>query len=208
MVPKKRTGTHQGARTGHDGDPTTLTRQARRAQLIEVTVQLVADRGYAGVSLGGIAERAGITKAAVLYHFPSKNDVVRAAYQHVITTLTDEVAAAVEAAPAADGPAAYARSMIGHLCARPRHTRMIIEALTQDDSAPDTAARWGPVARILEEARRARGLSPGRDNRTTALIIGGAIDSIVHEQLHDPDYDTTAATEQLVDLIEHTFLRA
>lgn len=182
----------------------TLTQQVRRAQLIDVTIELVADKGYAGVSLAGIAARAGITKPAVLYHFASKADVVRAAYEHVLASLTNEVAAAVEAAPPSGGPAAYVRSMIGHLGAHPSHTRMIIEALSHGEGERDTAARWRPLAEIIETARLARGLPSGDDEgtRTTALIIGGAIDAIVTERLHDPRYDTKAATEQFVGLIE------
>ena len=77
------------------GRDSTLTRRVRRAQLIEVTVELVADKGYAGVSLSGIAERAGITKPAVLYHFSSKAEIVNAAYEHVLSALTTQVATAV-----------------------------------------------------------------------------------------------------------------
>ena len=49
----------------------TFTRRARKAQIIEMTIELVAEKGYAGTTLSGIAERSGITKAAVLYHFPA-----------------------------------------------------------------------------------------------------------------------------------------
>jgi TetR/AcrR family transcriptional regulator len=108
----------------------TFTEEARRAQLIDVTIELVADRGYAAASLGRIAESAGITKAGVLYHFPSKQALVEAAYQHVLSALVETVGAAVDAVGPADGPAAYIRSMVGHLRERPRHVRMLIEAIT------------------------------------------------------------------------------
>ncbi|GAB3848878.1 hypothetical protein GCM10029963_32420 [Micromonospora andamanensis] len=122
----------------------TLIERARRTQLIEVTIELVADRGYGGASLAAIAERAGITKAAVLYHFPTKDAVVRAAHEHALAALVADVAGAVEAADAASRPAAYVRSMVGHLREHPRHTRMIIEAMVHDDGDSDPAARWRP----------------------------------------------------------------
>ncbi|RKT84872.1 regulatory protein, tetR family [Saccharopolyspora antimicrobica] len=176
----------------------TLTERARRRQLIEATVEQVAEHGYAGTSLARIAERAGITKAAVLYHFPSKDAVVRAAYEHVLTALVAEVAAAVEAAEPARGPAAYIRSMIGHLREHPRHTRMITEAMTNDTAKHESAERWRPLAQILEAA----GPDPRTDLRTLAIIISGGIDAIVAEQLGDPAYDTAAAADQLVALVE------
>lgn len=179
----------------------TLTERARRRQLIDVTIDLVADTGYAGTSLAGIARSAGITKAAVLYHFPSKAQLVRAAYEHVIGALVTDVAAAVESAEAGDGPAAYIRSMIGHLREHPRHTRMIIEAMTNDQGDDDPAERWRPLAQIIAAARDARG-AVAQDDRTTAIIIGGAINAIVAERLHDPDYDTAAAAERLIHMID------
>lgn len=189
------------ARKRPDGEPT-LTERARRAQLIEATVDLVADRGFAEASLSGIAERAGITKAAVLYHFPSKNAVIRAAHEHVVSALTGHVAAAVEATRPERAPAAYIRAMIGHLREHPRHTRMIVEAMTHDQGTYEPAERWRPLAGIIDTARQAGSMRAERDPRTLAIIVGGAIDAIVAEQLSDPDYDTAAAAEQLVDMLD------
>ncbi|QVQ51549.1 TetR/AcrR family transcriptional regulator [Spiractinospora alimapuensis] len=179
----------------------TLTERARRAQLVEVTIELVADRGYAGASLARIAERAGITKAAVLYHFSSKAAVVEAAYEHVLTALTGSIASAVEAAPVADGPAAYIRSMVGYLNENPRHTRMIVESMIEEGTAAEPPQRWQALAQILDAARDATVGRPLEDSRTLAIIIGGAVDAIVGEQLNDPAYDTVTAAEQLVSLV-------
>ncbi len=179
----------------------TLTERARRAQLIDVTIDLVADHGYAGASLARIAEGADLTKAAVLYHFPSKDALVRAAYEHVLTALAREVGAAVEAAATREAPQTYVRSMIGHLREHPRHTRMLVEALSngEGDHAPE--ARWGPLAALITAAQVGNGRR-GVDARDLSIIIGGAVDAIVSERLNDPDYDTAAAAEQLVQMIE------
>lgn len=180
----------------------TLIERARRAQLIGVTIELVAERGYAGASLAAIAERAGITKAAVLYHFPTKVAVVRAAHEHVLSALVDDVARAVDAADVADRPAAYVRAMVGHLREHPRHTRMITEAMVHDDVEHDPAARWRPLAELVDAARLARGAGGDTDVRTTAIIVGGGVDAIVAERLRDPDYDTAAAAEQLIRMLD------
>lgn len=181
----------------------TLIERARRAQLIEVTIELVAERGYAGASLAAIAERAGITKAAVLYHFPTKVAVVRAAHEHALSALVADVARAVDAADVADRPAEYVRSMVGHLREHPRHTRMIIEAMVHDDVDRDPAARWRPLAELVDAARLARGGGGGDDDvRTTAIVVAGGVEAIVAERLRDPDYDTAAAAEQLIRMLD------
>lgn len=186
---------------GREGKPPTLTERARRAQLIEVAIEQVAEHGYAGTSLSRIAEGAGITKAAVLYHFSTKDAVIRAAYDHVLDALVRTVGAAVDAADVAAKPAAYARAMIGHLRERPRHTRMLIETAigTGAEHAPE--ARWRPLAELLDAAVAARA---GRaiDPRTTAIVLGGAIDAIVAERLRDPGYDTAAAAGELAAMID------
>src|SRR5690625_3782432 len=123
-----------------DERPLTFTERARRAQLIEVTIDLVAANGYAGTSLARIAQGAQITKAAVLYHYPSKDAVVQAAYQHVLVSLVTTVGSAVERAGPGEGPAAYIRSMIGHLRGHPHHTRVSLWAVAHPHRAADSGA--------------------------------------------------------------------
>ncbi|WP_106396489.1 TetR/AcrR family transcriptional regulator [Actinocorallia populi] len=187
--------------SGTGDRPLSFIEQARRDQLIGVTVDLVAERGYAAASLARIAQAAGLTKGAVLYHFASKDAVVAAAHAHVLNALVADVGAAVDAAPADRAPAAYVRRMIGHLTEHPDHARMIIEAMINVDR-PDAEARWRPLAALLRSAREARGLAPGTDPRTLALIVGGAIDAIIGERLQDAAYDTEAAAEALVTMLE------
>ncbi|MFD2080606.1 DNA-binding transcriptional regulator, AcrR family [Actinopolymorpha cephalotaxi] len=186
-----------------DGDARalTLTERARRAQLIDITIDRVAEKGHAGTSLAGIAEAAGITKAAVLYHFATKETLVKAAYDQVLGALATDVAAATEAAGELAAPAAYVRSMIGHLHRHPRHTRMIVEAVSHGGAEHATQARWRPLAHLVDVAARARG-GAGVDSRTLAIIIGGAIDAIVTERLRDPGFDTAGAADRLAELVE------
>lgn len=192
---ERRTASDAGSR------PLSFIERTRRDQLIQVTIDLMAEHGHAATSLARIAQAAGITKGAVLYHFASKDAVVAAARAHVIDTLVADVAAAVEAAPADQAPAVYVRRMIAHLTERPHHARMITETLIHD-GGPAPEARWKPLATLLGQAREARGLAPGPDLRTLALITGGAIDAIIGERMQDPAYDTEAAAETLIAMLE------
>ena len=47
-----------------------------RARVQQVALELFAERGYEKTSLREIAERLGVTKAALYYHFKSKEDIV------------------------------------------------------------------------------------------------------------------------------------
>ena len=59
--------------TGSAG-PTPRTDTRSRAQ--KVALELFAEQGYEKTSLREIAERLGVTKAALYYHFKSKEDIV------------------------------------------------------------------------------------------------------------------------------------
>jgi AcrR family transcriptional regulator len=52
-----------------DGERSTAARILRAAE------ELLGERGYDGVSMRDVAERAGITKALIFYHFRSKDDL-------------------------------------------------------------------------------------------------------------------------------------
>jgi AcrR family transcriptional regulator len=52
-------------------------RRDTRARIQRVALELFAEQGYERTSLREIAERLGVTKAALYYHFKSKEDIVR-----------------------------------------------------------------------------------------------------------------------------------
>jgi AcrR family transcriptional regulator len=61
--------------SGHRSD----TREKIRA----VALELFAEQGYDKTSLREIAERLGVTKAALYYHFKSKEDIVASLFEDV-----------------------------------------------------------------------------------------------------------------------------
>lgn len=187
----------------------TFTEQARRAQLIEATIDLVAKHGYAGCSLQRIADAAGITKAAVIYHFASKNEVIKAAYDSVVEAMIAHVTEQVEAAKSAEAMVeAYLTAMIDYVGRNPRHIRMIIEAMVESEETgvedqPTSPGRVQGLANLIDAAKAARAYRKDVDSTHLAIILGGAIDSIAAASLTTPDLDLTAATAQLLTLLRH-----
>jgi len=62
-------------------------RGAGRAQLHETALRLFASDGVEGTSLQAIADDMGVTKAAVYYHYRSKDDLVLSVLAPVFTEL-------------------------------------------------------------------------------------------------------------------------
>jgi TetR/AcrR family transcriptional repressor of bet genes len=56
--------------------PRTRSRIARRAQLIEATIQTLAERGFSRTTVTDVAARAGISHGLVLFHFRSKENLL------------------------------------------------------------------------------------------------------------------------------------
>jgi AcrR family transcriptional regulator len=54
----------------------TAPRTDTRSRVQKVALELFAEQGYEKTSLREIAERLGVTKAALYYHFKSKEDIV------------------------------------------------------------------------------------------------------------------------------------
>ena len=176
--------------------------QPRREQLIALTVELVGEQGYGDATLGRIAERAGLSKASVLHHVGSVAALLGAAHERVVSQMVAEVGAAVEAAPPTARPRAYITALIGYFRVNPQHTRVAAEALTRWGRPGESRERWGPLARLLREARDVHGISGPESLRTAALAVGGAIDAIVAEHHQDPSYDSAQAAEELAGAVE------
>ncbi|GAA4844665.1 TetR family transcriptional regulator [Luteimicrobium xylanilyticum] len=62
-----------------------------RREILDTAMRLFVDQGYDKTSLREIAESVGVTKAALYYHFRTKDDIVRAAMADYYGTIGDVV---------------------------------------------------------------------------------------------------------------------
>lgn len=84
--------------TNHDQVPAgrgaRLSRQARRAQLLEAAQEVFVGSGYHAAAMDEIAERAGVSKPVLYQHFPGKMEL----YLALLDDANDQLIAAVIAA--------------------------------------------------------------------------------------------------------------
>jgi AcrR family transcriptional regulator len=83
----------------------------RRTTLLDVTKVLVSEGGPGAVTMGLVAERAGVTRALVYKHFANRDDILRALYRREAERLDRAIRAEVVAAP--DGFEPKLRAFIG-----------------------------------------------------------------------------------------------
>jgi AcrR family transcriptional regulator len=74
----------------------TVTTGDTRSRIKTVALDLFLEQGYEGTSLREIAERLGVTKAALYYHFKSKDDIVDSFIQDRLARLDALIAWARE----------------------------------------------------------------------------------------------------------------
>ncbi|MGI5349608.1 TetR/AcrR family transcriptional regulator [Streptomyces sp. CA-250714] len=74
-----------------------MSRGNTRQRIQEVALELFAERGYEKTSLREIAEQLGVTKAALYYHFKTKEDLVTSLFEDLVLGPADEVIAWAEA---------------------------------------------------------------------------------------------------------------
>ncbi len=71
-----------------------------RRRLLEATVECLVELGWAGTTTTVVSERAGVSRGAQLHHFPSKQDLVVAAVEHLSERRRDDMVAAAADLPA------------------------------------------------------------------------------------------------------------
>jgi AcrR family transcriptional regulator len=87
--------------------------RSQRADILATAGRLVAARGI-GISLNAVAEAAGVSKGGLMYHFPTKNDLLVALATQMLEDFRARVLAAAGAAPG--GPGRLLRAYVDVTC--------------------------------------------------------------------------------------------
>jgi len=69
-----------------------------RDRILDAAIEVLKADGYAGLTIAKVAAGAGESKPLVVYHYGSKQGLVRAAGRAIAEMITDEVLAAVDGA--------------------------------------------------------------------------------------------------------------
>jgi AcrR family transcriptional regulator len=91
-----------------------------RGRILAEALGLIAEQGFSDTSTREIAERLGFTKAALYYHFRSKEDLLAA----LVRPAVDDMAALVEAAAPGAGAAARRKVVEGYVALVAAHAEL------------------------------------------------------------------------------------
>jgi betaine-aldehyde dehydrogenase len=163
------------------GPPRDEGEEARRVQLVEVTIDSLAEVGWVGTTLAEIARRANVSAGLVAHYFEDKDGLLEAAFRTLARTLAVRVRQRLEQAHTPRG-----------------RVQAVIDvnlAPEEFDKRTGTAwlAFWGQVLHVrglkrVQTAYQRRMLSnlrsdlrrmiPAEDARTLAFMIAAMIDGV------------------------------
>ncbi|GAA4520243.1 MULTISPECIES: TetR/AcrR family transcriptional regulator [Nonomuraea] len=69
----------------------------RRDELLDAAEELLSDLGSTALTLSAVADRAGVSKGGLLYHFATKDALIKAMVERLIEEFDDLVAAQPDA---------------------------------------------------------------------------------------------------------------
>ncbi len=76
-------------------------RHSKRGQILAAAVDLIAADGLGGLSYETLADAAGLSKSGIIYHFPSRHELLLGVHRHLAAAWEAELEE-IAGAPAAD----------------------------------------------------------------------------------------------------------
>ena len=178
---------------------------ARRAQILEATIDVVAEEGFAKASFARICERAGLSSTRLIsYHFAGKAELVAALVEHVVAGIGEHVGALVMAAETpGERLSAYIEGVVGyadtHRAPMSALLQVVMSGAWGDDRpAPSDVSH---LERILADGQRS-GAMREFDTRVMAGTIQRAVEAVPFQLEADADLDCTTYAAELVELFD------
>ena len=187
----------------------TFIETARRAQIVAAAIDTIAELGYGQASLARIAETAGTSKGVIIYHFGSKDDLIREIVAELSAKGRAYMGPRLEAEPTGAGMLrAYIEANVSFVRENRNHVLAIVEIVFSGRGA-DGRPLYDPAIR-LEGAEALRQLlvhfqGTGEfraefDPDVMAMAIRAALDAVPPLLARDPDLDIGRYGRELADL--------
>lgn len=165
-----------------------------RARLLEVAARAFAEEGL-DAAPAAIARRAGVGVGTLYRHFPTREELVHAAYRHQLARACESVADLVDRYPAAEATRAWTAHFLDYAAAKSGMSAALdaVIAAGADPFADSHALLAGAVATLLDAGARDGTLRTDLTPDVVLLFMGGVAYSVRH--------GTPAQAGPLVDLL-------
>jgi TetR/AcrR family transcriptional regulator len=187
--------------------------QGARA-ILQAATELFAQESFASVSVGAIAERAGVSKSNVFHHFASKEELFLAVMREAGASHA-EFAEQLLAEPGACLPKLHRLIdfEIADFFANPHKTQLVLQALSNQSAGNGHELAAGifkrnfrAVVALLADGQQRGELRADFNPETAAMVLGGATEMIL--RMHNFVQAQADAAQQratLQDYVESVF---
>jgi len=186
-------------------DAGTAPRRDTRARVQQVALELFAEQGYEKTSLREIAERLGVTKAALYYHFKSKEDIVHSFTDDYFTEIDDLLDWAKDQPRNEETRREILDRYVGIVLAGSEVFRFMEQnraAVQTMESGKDRFVRFrGRLDALVDLLASPDAPLRDRVRATTAVLSVGATCIFYLQQVDDPDKLRAVVLEIATDLI-------
>ncbi|KJK59347.1 TetR/AcrR family transcriptional regulator [Saccharothrix sp. ST-888] len=189
----------------------TFTESARRTQIVQAAIEVIADVGYAKTSFAKIAKQAGLSSTGMIsYHFKGKDDLMHEVVVEVMRVAEVYIVPRMAEADGYRGRLrAYIEANVELLAAFPKYLPALTEVVTHlkgDD--PHRIGFAGTLKSIMDvqehQMRAAQQAGEFRDFDVRVMVtaLRGAIDGVVVRSAADPGLDIAACGRELADIFD------
>lgn len=192
-------------------DRATDAASARRSQIIEATIEAIADVGYQHASFVVIARRAQISSTRLIsYHFTDRDDLMAQVAARVIGELGAAVGAQVRAADSPrDAVRRYVEANVEYMDSHRPGIRALTSLLFAGAlrvPADQASAGVDALTAIITAGQQA-GQFDGVDPDVAATIVQRAVEGVALELRDHPDVDLTGHAQKLVRFFDAALAR-
>jgi AcrR family transcriptional regulator len=121
-------------------------RRATRAAIMDASLRLLAESGYAKFSASRVAAMAGISRGAREHYFRTKNDLVVATLEHAMSEAVAHARSLAQDAGRSSDPVGKFLADSGHFFFSRRY-RALIEIMIAGRAEPALLRLWNPLVR-------------------------------------------------------------
>jgi AcrR family transcriptional regulator len=180
----------------------TDAKQDTRGRILDAALELFSEHGFEGTTLQQIADRLGVTKAALYYHFPSKDDLLDALHAPLTADLETLLTEYEDRERTPAMRRAFIEEYIDYLLLHRRLIAYVVRDLAA--LSRPTFAKGAVERRRRIEALIAGGELDFAEQVRTGMVVGGAQAIIAHYRDRDAEELRAALIEVTGMLLNRT----
>lgn len=185
-----------------------MSTEARKEQILEISLKIVHNRGIHSLTLREIANSAGVSEAALFRHFKGKEDIV--------DSLANMVFDENQFVPHGEGPWETLKNMLVWQLELFQKNPLHTSVLFQDDIFREfpsvkerfdlrRSSRMSLVCQLVREGQREGSFAADVDGEAFALLLLGSIRMVVLEWRHaNFSYDIRERAAPLLQLLKRS----